>query len=103
MGRDAVVQLSCLFSVLVNGSPTGFFGSFRGICQTDPLSPLLFLLVMEVLSRLLKRTENGGFLCGFQAGSHRHEVSISLIFFLLTILFCSVMLPGNNHYTFRWC
>ena len=55
------------FSVLVNGSLAGFFGS--AICQGDPLSPLLFLLIMEVLSRLLKRTEDGGFLCGFQARS----------------------------------
>ena len=57
------------FSVLVNRSPVGFLGSSRGIRQGDPLSPLLFLLIMEVLSRLLKRKEDGGFLCGFQAGS----------------------------------
>ena len=75
------------FSVLVNGSPVGFFGSSHGIHQKDPLSPLLLLLVMEVLSRLLKRMKNGGFLCGFQAGSYRQGVCISLIFFLLTILF----------------
>ena len=45
---------------------------------------------MEVLSRLLKRTENGGFLCGFQAGSHRQGgVHIShLLFADDTILFC---------------
>ena len=36
------------FSVLVNESPEGFFGSSRDLRQGDSLSPLLFLLIMEV-------------------------------------------------------
>ena len=31
-------------------------------------SPLLFLLIMEVLSRTLKKTEEGGFIQGFHVG-----------------------------------
>jgi hypothetical protein len=44
---------SVRFSILVNGTPKGFFKSSCGICQGDPFSLLLFMLVIEALSRMV--------------------------------------------------
>ena len=55
------------FSVLFNGSPVDFFGSSRGLRQGDPLSPMLFLVLMEVFSKMMKRTEEADLLRGFRA------------------------------------
>uniref|UniRef100_A0A2N9FRJ8 Reverse transcriptase domain-containing protein n=1 Tax=Fagus sylvatica TaxID=28930 RepID=A0A2N9FRJ8_FAGSY len=78
------------FSVIVNGSPTSFFYSSRGLRQGNPLSPLLFLLIMEVLSHMLRRAVERGFINGFQVGRNdQPNVSVShLLYVDDTILFC---------------
>ena len=78
------------FSILVNDSPEGFFGSSQGLRQGDPLSPLLFLLIMEVLSRVLRKTKECGLIHGFHVGPiNSVGVRIShLLFSNDTILFC---------------
>jgi hypothetical protein len=48
------------FSVLVNGAASPFFHSERGLRQGCPLSPLLFLLIMEGLNRFIKEEHNRG-------------------------------------------
>jgi hypothetical protein len=53
------------YSVLVNGEPAGYFSSSRGIRQGDPLSPLLFVLVMEALSSMMVEAETRGLVARF--------------------------------------
>jgi hypothetical protein len=78
------------FSILVNGTSAGFFTSSRGLRQGDPLSPLLFVVVMEALSRMLNVTMNQGLLTGFSVGSRDNEdlVVNHLLFADDTLIFC---------------
>lgn len=55
-------------SVLVNGSPTEEFRCNRGLRQGDPMSPLLFNIVVEILHLLLAKAEHVGLIKGIKLG-----------------------------------
>jgi hypothetical protein len=54
------------FSILINGNPFGLFTPACGLRQGDPLSPFLFILGIEVFSRLLQRQFSLGSLKGIK-------------------------------------
>jgi hypothetical protein len=62
--------MSCItsssFVVLINGETTDFFRSGRGIRQGCPLSPLLFILIIEGLGLLLKSSQVEGTITGLK-------------------------------------
>ena len=81
---------SVSYAVLINGSPSQFFSASRGLRQGDPISPLLFLLVMEVFTRMLRAASSAGLLAGFSVGRlNDSSTKIShLLFADDTIIFC---------------
>ena len=78
------------FSILINGTPHGFLGSSRGLRQGNPLSPLLFVLVMEAIGRMLDKAVHEGRLSGFNVGAFagRSLMVSHLLFADDTLIFC---------------
>ena len=66
---------SSSFAVIVNGKPRSWFKGQRGLRQGDPLSPFLFTLVVDVLSRLVSRAVDNGLVKGLVVGGEQVLVS----------------------------
>ena len=55
--------------------PRGFFPASRGLWQGDPLSPSMFILGAEVLSRMLNQLLSRPSFCGFKVPRSCHPIS----------------------------
>ncbi|GKC07706.1 RNA-directed DNA polymerase, eukaryota, reverse transcriptase zinc-binding domain protein [Tanacetum coccineum] len=70
---------SCLHSartsILINGSPTLEFSLGHGLRQGDPLSPFLFILVMEGLHLALQEANHSWLIKGVSLGNDAFNVS----------------------------
>jgi hypothetical protein len=84
---------SSSFVVLINGEATDFFRSGRGIRQGCPLSPLLFILIMEGLSLLLKKSQAEGSISGLK---------IARLTKILHLLFVDDILILSNANLVEW-
>lgn len=79
--QDLVYRNICCvkYRVCVNGFYSSEFRSTRGVRQGDPLSPLLFIIVQQMLSYNLNRQQNGGVLRPYRMG--RGITPISHLFY----------------------
>jgi len=76
--RDLVCALltSSSTQVLLNGTPGDFIQHKRGFRQGDPLSPMLFILVMDVLNWLVTRASEAGLLQPLSSRPIQHRISL---------------------------
>lgn len=88
----ACVTSTCI-SVLINVAPIGFFSMRRGIRQGCPLSPLLFLLVIEGLSSSITAAKLDGRISG---------IPISLELTFIHVLFVDDILIGGMDTSIEW-
>jgi hypothetical protein len=86
---------SSSFSIILNVSPYGHFSPERGLGQRDPISPFLFILGTEVLSRLLFREEVIGNLRGLKIS--RNSSAIHHLLFADDLLIFGKATPKEAH------
>ena len=60
---------------MINGRPRGKFKGYKGIRQGDPLSPFLFTLVADGLSRLSTFASEKRMIRGCKVGKDKVEIS----------------------------
>nr|GFB74734.1 RNA-directed DNA polymerase, eukaryota [Tanacetum cinerariifolium] len=85
---------SAMASILVNGSPTSEFPLCCGLKQGDPLSPYLFILIMESLHISFSRAVDDGLFKGIQLHG---SCNISYLFYADGTMFIGERSDSNLH------
>jgi hypothetical protein len=89
--------MSCVtsssFVVLINGEATDYFKSGRGLRQGCPLSPYLFILIMEGLSLMFKKSISEGKITG---------IKVSKLIKIVHILFVDDVLIMSKENLSEW-
>ena len=88
--RQCVTTVS--YSIIVNDEVYGLFTPSRGLRQGDPLSPYLFLICTEILTRALREAQNkkkSGI--GFKIAPRAKKL-LCLLFAYDSLLFCKTNL-----------
>ncbi|GJW59701.1 RNA-directed DNA polymerase, eukaryota [Tanacetum coccineum] len=79
-------------SILVNGSPTSEFYFRKGLKQGDPLSPFLFLLIMESLHLSFQNVVNADMFKGISVSS---SLQLSHLFYADDVIFMGQWSESN--------
>ncbi|GJZ65074.1 RNA-directed DNA polymerase, eukaryota [Tanacetum coccineum] len=79
-------------SIIINGSLTDEFQFGKGLKQGDPLSPFLFLLIMETLHISFKRVVDAGMYQGIKVGG---LVNLSHMFYADDVVFVGEWSESN--------
>ncbi|CAM8972543.1 unnamed protein product [Rhodiola kirilowii] len=69
---------STSYSIMINGEMVDFFEGKRGLRQGDPISPFLFTIAMEYLSRLMQNLNKAE---GFYYHPKCHRIKLTHIMF----------------------
>ncbi|CAI0460218.1 unnamed protein product [Linum tenue] len=76
-------------SILINGEANGFFPVSKGLRQGDPISPGLFVMVMDVLSLMLEKVRANGMFEGFFMDEKKKIGEVThLLYADDTLIFC---------------
>ena len=94
------------FAININWQQGGWFKGKRGLKQGDPLSPLLFMLTMEYLSRLFKKASTQQ---GFEYHQHCRKLGLTHLMFADNLIIfykaklASLQLLMNTFHAFTRC